>query len=46
MAIKFSRKNMYGCFSNFFKSSVTFDELTYKNSEAAWQAQKTLDVYN
>lgn len=45
MAIKFSRKNsMYGCFSNFFKSPVTFDGLTYKNSEAAWQAQKTLDT--
>lgn len=30
--------------SNFFECPVTFDGLTFKNSEAAYQAQKTLDV--
>lgn len=45
MAIKFSKTNIkYKCFSNFFNSNVTFDGLTYKNNEAAWQAQKTLDI--
>lgn len=45
MAIKFSKTNTkYGCFSNFFPCTVTFDGLTYQSSEAAWQAQKTLDI--
>ena len=45
MAIKFSRTNgKYGCFSNFTICNVEFDGATYKNSEAAWQAQKTLDL--
>ena len=30
--------------SNFFECPVTFDGLTFGNSEAAYQAQKTLDV--
>lgn len=30
--------------SNFFECPVTFDSLTFRNSEAAYQAQKTLDV--
>lgn len=30
--------------SNFFECPVTFDGLTFRNSEAAYQAQKTLDV--
>lgn len=43
MAIKFSKTSKkYGCFSNFYPCNVTFDGLTFKNSEAAWQAQKTL----
>lgn len=43
--IKFSRATgKYGCFSNFDKVSVTFDDITYGSSEAAWQAQKTLSV--
>ncbi len=43
--IKFSRaKNIYGCFSNFYNCLVIYDNLTYKSSEAAWQAQKTLDL--
>jgi hypothetical protein len=43
--IQFSRAvGQKGCMSNFYKAPVTFDGLTYKNSEAAWQAQKTLDL--
>lgn len=45
MAIKFSKTcNKYGCFSNFTLRPVTFDGITYSNSEAAWQAQKTMDL--
>lgn len=45
MAIKFSKTNIkYGCFSNFYPCVVKFDGLTFQNSEAAWQAQKTLDM--
>ena len=44
MAIKFSRKSgKYCCFSNFTPCIVVFDGITYGNTEAAWQAQKTLD---
>lgn len=44
MAIYFQKtSNLYGCFSNFFPCTVDFDGLTYRSSEAAWQAQKTLD---
>lgn len=44
MAIKFSKTDKkYGCFSNFHNCEVTFDGLTYHNSEAAWQAQKVAD---
>lgn len=44
MALKFSKTcNKYGCFSNFHICPVTFGGITYCNSEAAWQAQKTLN---
>lgn len=43
--IKFSKTDdKYGCFSNFYKCKIIYDGLEYKSSEAAWQAQKTLDV--
>ena len=39
--IKFSKTDKnYGCFSNFHKCPVNYKGLTYKSSEAAWQAQK------
>jgi len=39
--ISFTKKDpKYGCFSNFYNCTVTFEGITYKNSEAAWQAQK------
>ena len=41
MSIKFS-KNTY--LSNFYPCNVEFDGVVYKSSEAAWQAQKTLDL--
>lgn len=45
MEIRFGKRNKdYGCFSNFHSCNVVYDGITYKNSEAAWQAQKTLDV--
>lgn len=45
MAIKFSKTDSkYGCFSNFHMCPIEFDGLAYTNTEAAWQAQKTLDV--
>ena len=34
---------LYGCFSNFYICNVTYDGVTYTNSEAAWQAQKVID---
>lgn len=41
MAIKFNKTDQkYGCFSNFYPCTITFNGLTYKNSEAAWQSQK------
>lgn len=44
-AIRFGRKSdVFPCFSNFHTCKVAYDGITYKNSEAAWQAQKTLDV--
>lgn len=33
----------YAFLSNFYASPVTVDEITYKNSEAAFHAQKTLN---
>ena len=33
----------YAFLSNFYECDVTYDGLTYKNSEAAFHAQKTLD---
>lgn len=44
MTIKFGRKKgVYPEFSNFYECDVTYGGITYKSSEAAWQAQKTLD---
>jgi hypothetical protein len=41
MCIKFTKDDeKYGCFSNSYPCEVYFDGLTFKNSEAAWQAQK------
>jgi ribA/ribD-fused uncharacterized protein len=37
----FRGENYY--LSNFFETPVTYDGLTYRNNEAAFQAQKTLD---
>lgn len=43
-------KNIYGffgkyrCLSNFHNCQVTYDGLTYNSSEAAYMAQKTLDL--
>ena len=36
-------KNDYGWMSNFYRCDIRYKDLTYKSSEAAWQAQKTLD---
>lgn len=46
MEIKFGkvRGEEYGCFSNFYPCKIEYDGISYKNSEAAWQAQKTLDL--
>ena len=42
--IQFSgAKNDYGWMSNFYRCNIRYKDLTYKSSEAAWQAQKTLD---
>lgn len=42
--IQFSgAKNDYGWMSNFYRCDIRYKDLTYKSSEAAWQAQKTLD---
>lgn len=35
----------YDFLSNFYNCSVTYKGITYLNSEAAFQAQKTTDVY-
>lgn len=35
--------NLFDFLSNFHECSVTYEGLTYKNSEAAFHAQKTLD---
>lgn len=34
----------YYFLSNFYNAPVTFDGITYMNNEAAFQAQKTLDI--
>lgn len=42
--IKFNRKfGIYSEFSNFYRCRVVYDGGVYRSSEAAWQAQKTLD---
>lgn len=43
-AIKFFRGE-YDFLSNFYEAEITYDGITYKNSEAAFQAGKCLD-YN
>lgn len=43
MEIRFNKKSeKYGCFSNFYPCMVEFNGIKYKNSEAAWQSQKTI----
>lgn len=43
MEIRFRKTDkLYGCFSNFYPCKVEFNGVIYQNSEAAWQAQKTL----
>lgn len=43
--IRFNRKNNYfSQFSNFYPCEIAIDGITYKSVEAAWQAQKTLDI--
>lgn len=37
-------KNEYFFLSNFYEAPVEYDGLTYSNNEAAFQAQKTLDM--
>ena len=32
------------CFSNFYHCTIKYDSLIFKSAEAAWQAQKTLDI--
>ena len=39
-----SFKGKYDFLSNFYKTPVTYDGITYQNSEAAFQAQKTLNL--
>ena len=34
----------YSFLSNFYQCTVTYDGITYGSSEAAFQAQKTLDI--
>lgn len=42
--IKFSKRNeKYACFSNFYPCDLVFNNMHFKNSEAAWQSLKTLD---
>lgn len=36
-------RNNYFFLSNFYKCIVVYDGITYSSSEAAYQAQKTLD---
>lgn len=43
MTIKFGKKGIYPEFSNFYECDITYGGITYNSSEAAWQAQKTLD---
>ena len=38
-----SFRGRYFFLSNFFNSAVTYNGITYRNNEAAFQAQKTLD---
>ena len=37
-------KNEYFFLSNFYETPVKYDGLTYSNNEAAFQAQKTMDM--
>lgn len=39
-----SFKGRYFFLSNFYSSDVAYDGIIYKNNEAAFQAQKTLDL--
>lgn len=39
-----SFSNQYEFMSNFYNAPVTYDGLTYRNNEAAFQAQKILDI--
>ena len=39
-----SFRNDYFFLSNFYNADVEFDGIVYQNSEAAYQAQKTLDL--
>lgn len=39
-----SFRNEYFFLSNFYPAPVTFENVTYANNEAAFQAQKTLDL--
>ena len=40
-----SFRNEYAFLSNFYEHPVTYDGITYKNSEAAFQASKTISAY-
>lgn len=43
--IRFTKSSLrYACFSNFYRCDVMYDGMLYLSSEAAWQAQKTLDM--
>jgi len=39
-----SFRGKYGFLSNFYERPVFYDGITYQNNEAAFQAQKTLDI--
>ena len=42
--IKFKKTDpQYKCFSNFYLTKIRYDGLVFTSSEAAWQAQKSLD---
>ena len=36
--------NQYYFLSNFYNASIEYEGITYRNNEAAFQAQKTLDL--
>lgn len=41
-SIRFKKVSTYGCLSNFTMCHIEFDRISYKSSEAAWQAQKCI----